>query len=105
MERRDVYMKKLEGLFCESHPVLVQLVNQCLDNNSLTRPSSEEALGRLQCKKKEIERIYGGHSGRMLNICSILAVKDIKSKDKRIKDLQVSVIPIYQYTIAIRTSC
>ena len=48
-------MKKLEGQFSESHPVLVQLVSQCLINNSLTRPSSEEALGRLYGKTKKLE--------------------------------------------------
>ena len=92
LERRDVYMKKLEGQFSESHPVLVQLVSQCLNNDPRTRPSCEEALGKLQAKKEEIERIDGGHSGRMLNIGSIIVLKDIKSKDKRIKDLQVRII-------------
>ena len=92
LERRDVYMKKLEGQFSESHPGLVQLVSQCLDNDPLTRPASEEIQGRLQDKKKEIERIYGGHTGAMLNIGSILAVKDMKSKDNKIKELQVSII-------------
>ena len=92
VERRDVYMKKLEGQFSESHPVLLQLMSQCLDNDPQTRPSSEEILDRLQGKKKEIERIYGGHTGAMLNIGSILAVKDMKSKDKKIKELQVSII-------------
>ena len=89
VERRDVYMKKLESQFSASYPILVQLVSQCLNNDPLTRPSSDETLGRLQEMNKEIERKYGGITGRMLNIGSILAVKDIKSKDKIIKNLQV----------------
>ena len=92
VERRDVYMKKLEGQFSESHPVLVQLVSQCLNNDPLIRPSSDEALGRLQEKKMEIERMHGVHLGKMLNIASILVAKELKTKDKRIKDLQVSSI-------------
>ena len=92
VERRGVYINKLEGQFSKPHPVLVQLVSQCLNNDPQTRPSSEEILGRLQDKKKEIESIYGGHTGAMLNISSILAVKEMKSKDKKIKELQVSII-------------
>ena len=92
MKRRDVYMKKLEGQFSESYPVLVQLVSQCLDNDPQTRPSSGETLGRLQEKKKEVEQTHGGHWEKLLTIGSILAVKDMKCKDKRMKDLQVHVL-------------
>ena len=92
VERRDVYMKKLGGQFSESHPVLVQLVCQCLSNDLQARPSSEEILGKLCEKKKEIEIVYGGHWGQLLDICSIVAVKDIKLKDKRIHHLQVRYI-------------
>jgi len=84
-------MKKLEGQFSESHPVLVQLVSQCLNNDPQIRPSSEEILGKLQ-EKNETERIYGVHLGKMLNIASILVAKEMKAKDKRIKALQVSII-------------
>ena len=95
VERRDVYMKKLEGQFSESHPILVQLVSQCLDNDPLTRPSSEETLGRLQDKKKEIERIHGGNLEKILNIASILVEKEIKTKDKKIMDLQVMLLILF----------
>ena len=89
VERREVYMKKLEGQFSESHPVLVQLVSQCLDNDPQTRPTSEEALGRLQEKKKEIEGLHGGHLGEKLIVASLIVAKEIKSKDKLIRDLLV----------------
>ena len=90
VERRDVYMKKLEGQFSESHPVLVQLVSQCLDNDPLTRPSSEEILGILQEKKKDMEEIHGGHWKKILNVTSILVAKELNIKDKQIKKLQVN---------------
>ena len=56
-------MKKLEVQFSESHPVLVQLVSQCLHNNPHTRPSSEELLGRLPAVKMAVEKMCGGTSG------------------------------------------
>ena len=55
VERRDVYMRELEVLFNRSHPVLVQLVSQCLHNTPQTRPSSGEVLGRLRAMRVEVE--------------------------------------------------
>ena len=97
VERRDVYMKKLEGQFSESHAVLVQLVRQCLDSYPQIRPSSKEILGELQEKKKEIEGVYGGYWGNLLNTGRILAVKDMKFKNKILKELQV----MCNYTLSI----
>ena len=87
--RRKVYMKKLEVQFSESYPVLVQLVSQCLHNNPHTRPSSEELLGRLHEVKTEVEKMYGGNVGKLLNISNVLLVKEMKMKDNRIEELQV----------------
>ena len=89
VKRREIYMKKLEVQFSESHPVLVQLVSQCLHNNPHTRPSSEELLGRLHAVKTEVEKMYGGNMGRLLNISNVLLVKEMKINDKRIDELQV----------------
>ena len=89
VKRREVYMKKLEVQFSESHPVLVQFVSQCLHNNPHTRPSSEQLLGRLFAVKTEVEKMYGGIVGRQLNISNVLLVKEMKMKDKRIEELQV----------------
>ena len=89
VKRREVYMKKLEVQFSESHPVLVQLVSQCLHNNPHTRPSSEELLGRLRTVKSAVEKMYGGNVGRQLNISNVLLVKEMKTKDNRIEELQV----------------
>ena len=89
MKRREVYMKKLEVQFSMSHPVLVQLVSQCLNNNPHTRPSSEELLGRLRAVKTAVEKMYGGSMWRQLNIYNVLLVKEMKTKDSRIEELQV----------------
>ena len=91
VKRREVYMKKLEVQFSESHPVLVQLVSQCLHNNPHTRPSSEQLLGRLCAVKTEVEKLYGGNVGRQLNISNVLLVKEMKMNDKRIEELQVKL--------------
>ena len=89
VKRREVYMKKLETQFSETHPVLVQLVFQCLHNNPQARPSSEELLGRLRVVKMAVEKMYGGNVGRQLYISNVLLVKEMKMKDKRIEELQV----------------
>ena len=89
VKRREVYIKKLEVQFSESHPVLVQLVSQCLHNNPHTRPSSDQLLGRLCAVKTEVEKMYGGNMGRQLNISNVLLVKEMKMNDKRIEELQV----------------
>ena len=89
VKRREVYMKKLEVQFSEAHPVLVQLVSQCLHNNPHTRPSSEELLGRLHAVKTAVEKMYGGNVWRLLNISNLLVVKEMKMNDKRIEELQV----------------
>ena len=89
VKHREVYMKKLEVQFSESHPVLVQLVSQCLNNNPHTRLSSEELLGRLRAVKTAVEKMYGGSMWRQLNIYNVLLVKEMKTKDSRIEELQV----------------
>ena len=91
VKRREVYMKKLEVQFSASHPVLEQLVSQCLHNNPHTRPSSEQLLGRLRAMKTAVEKMYGGNVGRHVNISNVLLVKEMKMNDKRIEELQVKL--------------
>ena len=113
VKRREVYMKKLQVEFSESHPVLVQLVSQCLHNNPHTRPSSEELLGRLRAVKTAVENMYGGNVGRQLNISNVLLVKEMKMNDKRIEKLQVkfdiycmcSEIYIYMPSLKVKCPC
>ena len=103
VKRREVYMKKLEVQFSESHPVLVQLVSQCLHNNPHTRPSSEQLLGRLCAVKTEVEKMYGGNVGRHVNISNVLLVKEMKMNDKRIEELQVKFVNVVKYIICKST--
>ena len=88
VERREVYMKKLENQFLESHPILVEMVTNCLHNDPQTRPTAEQLLGRLQPIKKELTLFYGG---TLVNVTHVLHVKELKEKDKRIKDLEVLI--------------
>ena len=46
--RRQPYMTTLETQVAQSHPVLLELVRQCLHNAPERRPSSVEVLDRLQ---------------------------------------------------------
>ncbi len=86
VERREVYMKKLENQLLKSHPILVEMVTNCLHNDPQTRPTAEQLLGRLQPIKKEMTLFYGG---TLVNVTHVLHVKELKEKDKRIKDLEV----------------
>ena len=113
VKRREVYMKKLEVQLSDSHPVLVQFVSQCLNNDPHTRPSSEQLLGRLRAMKTAVEKMYGGNVGRQLNIPDVLLVKEMKMKDKRIEELQVkfdiysmcSEIYIYIIKVSMQLKC
>ncbi len=50
VERREVYMKKLENQLQESHPIIVEMVTYCLHNNPQTRPTAEQLLALLKMK-------------------------------------------------------
>ena len=88
-ERREVYMKKLENQLLESHPLLVELVTNCLHNIPQTRPSAVQLLETLQPILTELENIHGGNSGRSLNVTHVIHAKEMKQKNKRLKDLEV----------------
>ena len=68
------------------HPVLVQLIKQCLHNAPAERPATEEVLERLQRMKIEVE---GGYSSSLvkLDLSKVLISKEMKSKDRRIEEL------------------
>ena len=69
------------------HPVLVELVRQCLHNVPERRPTTNDVLGRLQRLKVEVEGVYGG-SFVKLDIGRVLLAKEMKMKDKRIDELR-----------------
>ena len=92
VERREVYMKKLENLLLESHPVLVEMVTNCLHNTPQTRPTAEQLLETLTPVQDAMENIHGGNLGRLINIINVLHMKETKEKNKIIKELEVMSI-------------
>ncbi len=91
VERREVYMKKLENLLLESHPVLVEMVTNCLHNTPQTRPTAEQLLETLTPVQDAVENIHGGNLGRSLNIANVLHMKEAKEKNRGIKELEVNI--------------
>ncbi len=89
VERREVYMKKLENLLLESHPILVEMVTHCLHNTPQTRPTAEQLLETLTPVQDAMENTHGGNLGRTLNIANVLHMKETKEKNKMIKKLEV----------------
>ncbi len=85
-------MKKLENLFLESHPVLVEIVINCLHNTPQTRPTAEQLLETLTPVQDAMENIHGGNLGRSLNVTNVLHMKETKEKNKRIEELEVTSI-------------
>ena len=85
-------MKKLENLLLESHPVLVEMVTNCLHNTPQTRPTAEQLLETLTPVQDAMENLHGGNLGRSLNITNMLHMKETKEKNRRIKELEVTSI-------------
>ncbi len=92
VERREVYMKKLEDQLLKSHPILVEMVTNCLHNTPQTRPTAEQLLETLTPVQDAMENIHGGNLGRSINIVNVLHMKETKEKNKRIKELEVTSI-------------
>ncbi len=89
VERREVYMKKLEDQLLKSHPILVEMVTNCLHNDPQTRPTAEQLLETLT--PVQDTNIHGGNLGRSINIVNVLHMKESKEKHKRIKELEVTL--------------
>ncbi len=106
VERREVYMKKLEDQLLKSHPILVEMVTNCLHNTPQTRPTAEQLLETLTPVQDAMENIHGGSLGRLINIVNVLHMKETKEKNKRIKELEVKLLCelqslMYQIVITI----
>ena len=76
----------MEGAVGLLHPVLCQLVKQCLRNAPHERPTTDELLGRLQRMKVEVEGDYGGGPIK-LDIVRVRLAKAVKVKDRQIAEL------------------
>ncbi len=94
-----VYMKKLENLLLESHPILVEMVTHCLHNTPQTRRTAEELLEILAPVQDAMEKIHGENLGRALNIANVVNMKETKQKNRRIEELEVT----HQYISCIYT--
>ncbi len=92
VERREVYMKKLENELLESHPILIEMVTNCLHNSPRERPTAEKLLETFQMVG-EMNYIY---RGTLVNVTHVLHVKELKENDKRIKDLEV-----FEYSLVV----
>lgn len=86
MERRGEYIEILERRVGMEHPALVQLVKQCLHDDPAERPITDEVLTSLQIMKMEVDGEYGA-SMIKLDIARVRFAKDMKMKDKRIREL------------------
>ncbi len=86
VQRREVYIKKLEDQLLESHPILVEMVTNCLHNTPQTRPTAEQLLETLTPVQDAMDKIHGGRS---INIASVLHMKETKEKDRKIEELKV----------------
>ena len=90
VERRTVYIEKLEAQLGQSYPGVIQLVRRCLDNAPDQRPSSGEVLSNVRGVKKEVDRVYGGGVFKQLDIGKVLVAKEMKRRQQRIEELEVS---------------
>ena len=89
VERRSVYMEKLEVQLGQSYPGAVQLVRRCLDNAPDQRPSSGEVLSNVSGVKIEVDRVYGGGVLKQLDIGKVLVAKEMKRMQRKMEELQV----------------
>ncbi len=92
VERREVFMNNLKDQLLKSHPILVEMVTNCLHNPPQERPTAEQLLETLTPVQDAMENIQGGNLGRTLNIANVLIMKETKETNRRIKELEVTSI-------------
>ncbi len=90
VERREAYIEMLKDQLLKSHPILVEMVTNCLHNTPQTRPTAEQLLETLTPVQEAMENIHGGNLGRSINITNVLHMKETKEKKRRIKELEVN---------------
>lgn len=86
VERRGEYFKLLELDHSCCYPDLITLIKQCLNNIPDHRPATEVVLTRLCRIRTEVEGEYGACMSK-LDIAKIRLLKEMKFKDKKIKEL------------------
>ncbi len=103
VERREVYVKKLEDQLLKSHPILVEMVTNCLHNTPETRPTALAVLGTLSPAKKEIENSIGGNLGKSLNVTNVMHMKETKEMNIRINELEVTLVNFFSPVSTLNT--
>ena len=91
MECRGVYIDMLEGQIGSLHPLLSELVKQCLHNVPEKRPSTEEVLANLQVVKLEVE---GNHECSPIKV-DMVRVRLAKKLKKQVNINQVRYYRVY----------
>lgn len=94
LERRQPYMTILETQVAQSHPVLLELVRQCLHNAPERRPSGVDILKRLKQVKVQVEGEYGDIT-KQFDIGKIIVLKKLKMKESMIEEMQVNITLIF----------
>ena len=91
VERRSVYMERLEAQLSQTCPTLVQMVRRCLDNSPGQRPSSGELIHEVSAVKLSVESMYGGDWFKHLDIGRVWMTKEMHRLRQRIKEIEVCV--------------
>ena len=87
-------MTILETQVAQSHPVLLELVRQCLHNAPERRPSGVDILNRLKQVKVQVEGEYGDIT-KQFDIGKIIVLKKLKMKESMIEEMQVNITLIF----------
>ncbi len=95
-------MDNLKDQLMKSHPILVEMVTNCLHNTPQTRPTAEQLLETLTPVQDAMEKTHGGNLGRTLNIANVLHMKESKEKKRRIKELEV--MSIYKHQSFVKST-
>ena len=87
LERRGEYISRLETLMERISVEAIDLVKECLHNDSAQRPGAGDCLRRLKEITAMLEENYSSSFGKV-DITRIKLEKEIVAKDKRIQMLE-----------------
>ncbi len=77
VERREVYMKKLDDQFMEPCPMVIKMVTNCLHNSPEMRPSAEKILEGLQLIHKESgKKDHVENLGKIFTLANVSQTKE-----------------------------
>ena len=94
VERRSIYLDKLNESLSISQPRLCQLVPDCLQDSPERRPATEQILTTLGVVNEDVQKACGGSFEKMLSIAAVLKNRDAKLQESKIFDTQVTCIDL-----------